>query len=127
MSVHPSLTYRDLDAAIEQLVAAFGLTVCVEERDGDPIRAASLHWGDGAVMVQPEMPEELHGAHAGRGWVYVVVDDPDAHHARAVKSGAAEILNEPHDAFDGQQRGYSARDREGNLWSFGSMGADGET
>jgi hypothetical protein len=25
------------------------------------------------------------------------------------------------DAFDGAQRGYSARDREGNLWSFGTM------
>lgn len=77
-------------------------------------------------MVQPEMAKDLHGEHAGRGWVYVMVDDPDAHHARAAKSGVAEILNDPHDAFDGDQRGYSARDREGNLWSFASMSPSGD-
>lgn len=121
MSVHPSLTYRDLEPALEQLHAAFDLTVRVHVRNGDAIRAASLHWADGAVMVQPEDPDELHGPHAGQAWVYVVVDDPDTHHARGVASGVVEILNDPHDAFDGAQRGYSARDREGNLWSFGSM------
>jgi uncharacterized glyoxalase superfamily protein PhnB len=71
------------------------------------------------VMVQPELPEELHGEHAGRGWVYVVVDDPDAHRARALQAGA-EVLGEVHDAMDGAQHGYSARDLEGNLWSFGT-------
>jgi uncharacterized glyoxalase superfamily protein PhnB len=121
MSVYPSLTYRDVDAALDDLSVAFGFTVRVEDRDGDAIRAASLAWKHGAVMVQPELPEELHGEHAGRGWVYVVVDDPDAHHAQASASGLVEILNAPHDAFDATQRGYSARDREGNLWSFGSL------
>jgi uncharacterized glyoxalase superfamily protein PhnB len=70
-------------------------------------------------MIQPELPEDLHGNHAGQGWVYVVVTDPDAHYARA-KAAGAEVLGEPHDAFDGRQRGYSARDPEGNLWSFGT-------
>jgi hypothetical protein len=70
-------------------------------------------------MVQPELPEELHGEHAGRGWVYVVVDDPDAHRARGLHAGA-EVLGEVHEAMDGAQRGYSARDLEGNLWSFGT-------
>lgn len=70
-------------------------------------------------MVQPELPEELHGPLAGRGWVYVVVDDPDAHYARA-KAAGADVLGEPHGAMDGRQRGYSARDLEGNLWSIGT-------
>lgn len=51
-----------------------------------------------------------------QGWVYVVVDDVDWHYERA-----AGRSNEPHDAFDGAQRGYSAGDREGSLWSFGTM------
>jgi uncharacterized glyoxalase superfamily protein PhnB len=37
-----------------------------------------------------------------------------------VRGAGAEILNEPHDAMNGAQRGYSARDLEGNLWTFGT-------
>ena len=71
------------------------------------------------VMMQPELPEDLHGEHAGRAWVYVAVDDPDAHYDRA-KAAGAEVLGEPHDGMGGHQRGYSARDLEGSLWSFGT-------
>jgi uncharacterized glyoxalase superfamily protein PhnB len=49
----------------------------------------------------------------------VAVDDVDAHYRRA-KAAGAEVLNEPHDALGGTQRGYSARELEGNLWSFGT-------
>lgn len=48
------------------------------------------------------------------------VDDVDDHYERARAAGV-EVLNEPHDAMDGDQRGYSARDLEGNLWTFGIM------
>jgi uncharacterized glyoxalase superfamily protein PhnB len=51
--------------------------------------------------------------------VSVALDDPDAHCARA-KAAGVEVLGEPHDAMGGTMRGYSARDLEGNLWSFGS-------
>lgn len=50
---------------------------------------------------------------------YVAVADPDAHFARARDAGAL-LLSEPHDAFDEAMRGYSARDPEGNLWSYGT-------
>ena len=30
----------------------------------------------------------LHGEHAGTGWIYVAVDDPDAHYYRAKAAGA---------------------------------------
>jgi uncharacterized glyoxalase superfamily protein PhnB len=61
----------------------------------------------------------LHGSHTGQGWVYIAAGDPDAHYQRAKAAGVA-VLNEPHDAQNGAQRGYSARDLEGNLWSFGT-------
>jgi hypothetical protein len=64
-------------------------------------------------------PEELHGSHLGQGWVYVTVADPAAHYARA-KAAGVEVLGEPHDVMEGTMRGYSARDLEGNLWSFGT-------
>ena len=120
MDVYPSLTYRDVAAALKWLEASFGLEpLRFDEEGAEEIRLAAVRHGRGMVMVQPELPEDLHGEHAGRGWVYVVVDDPDGHYRRA-KAAGAEVLGEPHDAFDGSQRGYSARDLEGNLWSFGT-------
>jgi uncharacterized glyoxalase superfamily protein PhnB len=121
MDVYPSLTYRDVEAALAFLETAFGLEPVVFDGDGREagIRFAAARHRHGMVMVQPELPQDLHGPHAGRGWVYVVVDDPDAHYARSKQAGA-EVLGEPHDAMGGRQRGYSARDPEGNLWSFGT-------
>lgn len=50
--------------------------------------------------------------------VYVVVDDADAHHARAAAAGAEVILPLKDEDYGG--RGYSARDREGHVWTFGT-------
>jgi uncharacterized glyoxalase superfamily protein PhnB len=66
------------------------------------------------------------GGRGWLGWVYVAVDDPDAHYERA-KAAGGDVLNEPHDALGGTQRGYSARDLEGNLWSFGTARPEGTT
>jgi uncharacterized glyoxalase superfamily protein PhnB len=121
VDVYPSLTYRDVPAALAWLERSFGLEPVVmgPRGGGGEVRFAAVRSGRGMVMVQPELPGDLHGEHAGRGWVYVVVDDPDIHHARAQAAGA-EILGAPHDTLDGSQRGYSARDLEGNLWTFGT-------
>lgn len=121
MDVYPSLTYRDVPAALAWLERSFGLEpVVMGPRSGDDgLRFSAVGSRRGMVMIQPERPDDLHGAHVGRGWVYVVVDDPDIHHARA-KAAGAEVLGPPHDAADGSQRGYSARDLEGNLWTFGT-------
>ncbi len=119
MDVSPSLTYTDLEAALAFLEQAFGF---VREDVGSDsqgmVRYASLRYGRGLVLVQPDLPGELHGTHIGQGWVYVAVSNLDAHFEHARAAGAA-ILGEPHDAFEGRLRGYSARDPEGNLWSFG--------
>jgi uncharacterized glyoxalase superfamily protein PhnB len=105
MSIYPSLK------------RAFGLTG--EEFTG----GVALHYRDGTVVAQSERPEDLHGEHAGRAWVYVVVEDPDAHYEDA-KAEGVEVLGEIHEAFDGAQRGYSARDPEGNLWTFATASPD---
>jgi len=118
--MYPSLTYRDVRAALQWLSRAFGFEARVFADEGTPetIQAA-LVYGDGMVMVQCDRPQELHGSHIGRGWVYVAVDDVDGHYERA-KAAGAEVLNEPHGSIEGGMRGYSARDVEGNLWSFGT-------
>lgn len=50
--------------------------------------------------------------------LYVVVDDVDAHAARAEAAGA-EIVMKPEDQDYGG-RLYTCKDFEGNVWSFGS-------
>ena len=55
---------------------------------------------------------------SGAASLCLVVDDPDTHHARAVRAGAEIVLWLLDEDYG--SRGYTARDPEGNLWSFGT-------
>jgi uncharacterized glyoxalase superfamily protein PhnB len=105
------LTYLDMHPAMAELDDEFGLEVGWLGTD-----AAEIRWDGGVAVAPADQPEALHGSHAGHGWTSVRVADPDAHYARAL-SRDAHVLNEPHSG-PGGQRGYSACDREGNLWTF---------
>jgi uncharacterized glyoxalase superfamily protein PhnB len=50
--------------------------------------------------------------------LYLAVDHPDAHHDRARQAGAEIVLGLKDEDYG--SRGYTARDPEGNLWSFGT-------
>jgi uncharacterized glyoxalase superfamily protein PhnB len=110
--IYPCLTYLDMQQAMAELGYLFGLEIVWVGDD-----AAEIRWNGGVAVAQTDQPEVLHGSHVGHGWTYVRVADPDAHYAQALSRGA-HVLNEPHSTPDGRQRGYSARDREGNLWTF---------
>ena len=84
----------------------------------EAVENAAVAHRDGMVLIASERPEQLHGSHTGQGWVYLAVDDIDAHHRRT-KAAGVEVLNDPH-AGPGGMRGYSARDLEGNIWTFGT-------
>ncbi|GAB2962190.1 VOC family protein [Streptomyces pseudoechinosporeus] len=121
-SIFPTLLYGDAKAAIRQLTEAFGfIEASVYEGEGGTVLHAELVQGNGAVMLGSRgrggrFDEAMKGStHTG---VYVVVDDVDAHHQRAVDHGA-EILMPPTDQDYGS-RDYMARDLEGNIWSFGT-------
>jgi uncharacterized glyoxalase superfamily protein PhnB len=117
-SVIPSLRYRDAPRAIEFLTQAFGFEArMVVDGEEGTIAHAELVYGDGMVMLGTDRGDQ-YGSHAGHGWQYVVVEDADAHFARA-KAAGAEIVRELEDQEYGS-RDYSARDFEGNLWSFGT-------
>ncbi|MFI5027819.1 MAG: VOC family protein [Solirubrobacterales bacterium] len=116
---YPSLRYGDARAAIEWLEEAFGFErEMVVDGDADAVAHAQLKFGDGIIMLGSERDDGW-GHHAGQSWVYVAVEgDIDAHCERARDAGA-EIVREPTDQDYGS-RDYSARDLEGNLWSFGT-------
>lgn len=125
-SMIPTMRYDDAPRMIEWLCEAFGFTRhFVVPGDGGTIAHAQLSYGDGMIMcgsarddawgaiVKP--PRAVGGS---TGSVYVVVQDVDAHCARARKAGA-EIITELHDTEYGS-RDYAARDPEGHVWSFGT-------
>jgi uncharacterized glyoxalase superfamily protein PhnB len=127
-AVWPVLTFRDARAAMEFLSKAFGF----EER------AAYAHEDDPSVIVHAEMRWPLgggimFGSHAkddspfgqrapGNDSVYVVCDDPDGLFDRAVAAGA-EVVRGLRDEDYGS-RGFTVRDPEGNLWSFGTYAGE---
>lgn len=119
--VIPLLVYRDIQAAHDFLVEAFGFESGGVERapDGQPVHG-EVRVGEIAIWLH-RVTEEHHLSSsqtvdmAGAGLV-VHVSDVDAHFARARAAGA-QIDSEPTDQPYGQ-REYGARDPEGHRWWF---------
>jgi uncharacterized glyoxalase superfamily protein PhnB len=123
-SIYPTLHYADAKAAIKQLTEAFGFReLAVYETEDGKVAHAELAQGNGAVMLGSTGTGSTYDKlmkDAGPTGVYIVVEDVDAHHRRAVEHGA-EILMPPTDQDYGS-RDYMALDIEGNIWSFGTYG-----
>ena len=126
-NIIPGLRYHDAPAAIEWLCEAFGFEKHLVVPAGEGLIAhAQLTFGNGMIMLGSAVdkefdhlvkpPRELGGGCSQSS--YVIVEDVDAHHARAVAAGA-EVVMAPHDEDHGG-RGYGCRDLEGNVWYFGS-------
>jgi uncharacterized glyoxalase superfamily protein PhnB len=123
-TIFPTLRYTDAPAAIEWLGRAFGFEPrMVVDSEAGTVAHAELTYRGAMIMlgsVRPPVAGEYSAVAppAGSGSMYVVVDDIDAHHERAAAAGA-EIVRALQDTDYGA-REYSARDLEGNVWSFGT-------
>jgi len=110
-NIFPAMRYGDPDSALEWLSEAFGFAQRAVHRDEQGvIRHAEMSLGAGTIMLGYGDPR----SHS----IYIAVDDADAHYARASAAGA-EITRAIEDTPYGS-REYSARDLEGNAWSFGT-------
>ncbi|MFI6579901.1 VOC family protein [Embleya sp. NPDC050493] len=119
----PTLRYNDATAAIAFLENAFGMSaVMVVPGDDDIVAHAELTFGNSMVMLGTNLPEgcgeQLRWPVGGASLYGILDGDVDAHCARAVAAGAT-VVREPKDEDYGG-RGYTVRDPEGNLWSFGT-------
>ena len=123
----PALRYRDAAAAIDWLCRAFGFERhFVVPGEGSTIEHAQLVCGDAMIMLGSHredefgrlirLPEQIGGRVTQA--IYMIVEDPDTHQARAEAAGA-EIVKPCADQDYGG-RLYTARDCEGHIWSFGS-------
>jgi uncharacterized glyoxalase superfamily protein PhnB len=123
-TIFPALRYRDAEAALDWLTKAFGFEERTVSRGPDgSIAHAELTVGGGMIML---------GTIKEDGWldsgppdplactisVYVVVDDAAAHYEQARTHGATIVRDL--EEMDYGSTEYSARDPEGNLWSFGT-------
>jgi uncharacterized glyoxalase superfamily protein PhnB len=117
-SIYPVLRYADPAAAIGFLVDAFGFTEHVAHKgpDGEIVHAV-LSFDNGMVMLGPSGGGESI-FDVGAQLTYVVAEDVDALHDRAVAAGA-EIVYPLTDQEYGS-RDFSAKDPEGHIWSFGT-------
>jgi uncharacterized glyoxalase superfamily protein PhnB len=126
-TIIPGLRYRNAHAAIDWLCKAFGFEKhAVYEDDQGRVMHAQLVYGAGMVMlgdVRPEgfgthmaQPDEIQGRETQ--CAYVTVADCKAHYERAKAAGATIIDDYAEKDYGGA--GYSCRDLEGHLWSFGS-------
>jgi len=123
-TVMPCLKFRDAPAALAWLERTFGfknhMTVPGE---GNTIAHAEMTFADrgdaGMMMLGSPRPAAKDDPWSDAPFgIYVVVEDIDAHYARA-KAAGAEIVVDLHDTDYGS-RDYTARDPEGHLWSFGT-------
>lgn len=121
--IWPTMKYDDAPTAIRFLVEAFGFEErqVVDGPDPDTIAHAELAWpGGGGVMLgsRGAGSEEFDQALTGVSSIYVVIDDPDALHARAMAAGAEEVIGLRDEDYG--SRGFTVRDPGGNLWTFGT-------
>lgn len=122
----PTMRYDDASRMIDWLCEAFDFERrFVVPGENGVVEHAQLSYGSGMMMCGTARDDEwgriVRTARAlggPSGSVYVVVQDVDAHCARA-KAAGADILYGPRDTDYGA-REYAARDPEGQLWSFGT-------
>lgn len=101
-TVIPTLQYHDAPTAIDWLCRAFGFKAHVVYPDDA-----------GGKFVAPPGPNGVNTQSA-----FVIVDDADEYHARALAAGAQIVYPLEDKPYGG--RGYGVRDPEGHVWSFGT-------
>jgi len=126
-SMAVAMRYRDVAGAIDWLCTAFGFEKkAVVTGDGGAIGYAQLTFGNAMIMLEPvgeraldgfmKQPDEIGGAETQSS--YVIVSDADAIYARAKAAGADIMLDIKDEDYGG--RGFTCRDLEGRLWTFGT-------
>ncbi len=124
----PNLIYEDVHIAVQFLQNAFGFKEHgVYKDESGKIFHAQLILGKALVMINPfkpetafgkmmNVPQKLNGFNTQTP--YFIIDAVDEHYKIAKENGAEIVVNIKDEDYGG--RGYSCKDPEGNIWSFGS-------
>ncbi|MBX7482273.1 VOC family protein [Qipengyuania qiaonensis] len=113
----PYFAYENAAEAIDYLERCFGFATGARyDGEDGAVMHAELTFRGGAIMLGsaqggPGDPKPSHGT-------YVVVEDVDAHFAKAEAAGV-RVVYPPEDTEFGSRR-WRAQDSEGYEWSFGT-------
>lgn len=123
-TVWPTLNYVDAPAAIRFLVDVFGFeaVLVVPGEDDSVVEHAQLRWpeGGGVMLGTANRPGNVFSERPlGAASTYVVTDDLDRVHESAMAAGCLVVRALQVEEYGGGSRGFSVRDPEGNIWSFG--------
>ena len=126
-TIIPMVRYRDVPAAIAWLERAFGfVTGRVAKAEDGSISYAQMRFGSGMIIVGPvdegalgklmAQPADVGGVETQV--CYLVVQSAREQYARARVAGAVVVDLDEEESSSG--RGFSCRDPEGHIWTFGS-------
>ncbi len=124
----PAMSYKDANAAVDFLTKAFGFKEHFVYRDEKKfVHHAELSLGNALVMIGPQRTESEFGKMIGTPaqanglntqTTYIIIDEVDDHYKNAKINGAEIVMDIKDEDYGG--RGYSCKDLEGYIWSFGS-------
>jgi uncharacterized glyoxalase superfamily protein PhnB len=125
-NIIPCLLYRDAAAAIRWLCDVFGFEKRVAyEGENGAVMHAELTFGNGMIMCGTanatpfgqlvKQPKDVGGFETQAP--YVIVTDIDAIYRRAAAAGAEMVIELKTEDYG---KGFTCRDLEGHLWSFGT-------
>lgn len=124
----PAMNYKDANAAVKFLTEAFGFKEHFVYRDDhNLVQHAELSLGKAMIMIGPQRstnaygklmttPNEIDGLNTQTA--YIIIEAVDAHYKNAIAHGAEIVIPIKDEDYGG--RGYTCKDPEGFIWSFGS-------
>ncbi|MBO0850901.1 MAG: VOC family protein [Pseudonocardia sp.] len=117
-TVFPTLRYDDAPSAIKFLTDVLGLSAGeIFYDDAGRVAHAVLGWHNGMVMISSRR-DEPSPFDPGRAVLYLVTEEPDALHDRAVAAGAEIVMGLVDQEYGSRE--FAVRDPENNVWSFGT-------
>ncbi|MCD2259989.1 VOC family protein [Psychroserpens luteolus] len=123
----PVIQYKNAKVAIEWICESFGFEKhLVVQGDDNTIIHAQLTYGNSMIMLSSEnnneygklikTPNSLNGINTQAP--YIIVEKIDEHYKNAVAKGVKILIEIKDEAYGG--RGYTCKDIEDHIWSFGS-------
>ncbi len=119
----------DAPALIEFLTGVIGFErrLVVPGAEPDVVEHSQLVWPEGGVVQVASAGR--HGTvfaerPSGQQSLYVITSDPHAVHRRCVAAGVEVVVPPVAPDYDPGGMVFTIRDREGNLWSFGSYAGE---
>lgn len=124
----PNISYKDPEKALRFLKDAFGFSEhSVYRDDKNNIQHGQLIFGNAMIMISHADNESEFGeftrtsseiGNYNTQTPYIIIEDVDSHYKNAKVNGAEIIMDIKDEGYGG--RGYSCKDPEGYIWSFGS-------